>query len=328
MNILVTGGLGVNGVWVTRQLFEQGHKPVVYENRWDTSLLPDIADKIEIVIGDVLDFATLIRTLKEHKIECITHLAALMPGQAQANPLLGFRVNALGTVNILETARIIGIKRIVYTSSKAVFAPITGEHGHPTYKLIDEDYPKQPLPSILVYGAAKVASELMGLNYAQNYGLEFIALRFSTIYAMGKKVRHGPIAVHSKMIENAMLGKPTKISRGGDQKDDMIYIKDVAHSIILACFAQNLRHNVFNIGTGKACRLEDLANAIKKIYPDAIFDIGPGLDYIGFGPIYGIFDISRAKEELGYTPQFTLEEGVKDYIETMKYLKISPTYVP
>ncbi len=326
MNILVTGGLGVNGAWVTRQLLEQGHRPVVYENRMDTLLVPDIMDKIDIVIGDVLDLSTVIRTVKEYNIQCICHLAALMPGASQANPWLGFQVNAVGTVNILEAARIMEVERVVFTSSIGVYSPFTGEFGYPTYKPVDEDYPKYP--TTMVYSAAKVASELMCFQYNRNYSLDFVILRFSEIYGIGKKVRHGPIAIYNRMIENAMLGKPTTIPHGGDEKTDMVYVKDVARSIVLACFTQSRKHHVFNIGTGMVYKLEDVANAIRKIYPQAVFDIGPGLDYIGFGRAYCLFDISKAKDELSYYPQFTLEGGIRDYVETMKKLNIEPTYAP
>ncbi len=327
MNILVTGGLGVNGAWVTRQLLEQGHRPVVYENRMDTLLVPDIVDKIDIVIGDILDLATVIRTIKEYKIQRICHLAAWMLDTSQANPWLGFQVNAVGTVNILEAARIMDVERVVFTSSIGTFQPITGEHDYPTYKPLNEDYPTKN-PTTTVYGAAKVASELMCFQYNKNYGLDFVVLRFSQIYGVGKKVRHGSIAIQSKMIENAMLGKPTIIPHGGDEKTDMVYVKDVANSIVLACFAQNFKHRVFNIGSGEGYKLEDIANAIRKIYPEAVFDIGPGLDYIGFGRAYCIFDISRARDELDYRPKFTLEDAVSDYVGTMKQLNIKPTYAP
>lgn len=326
MNILVTGGLGVNGAWVTRQLLEQGHRPVVYENRMDTLLVPDIMDKIEIVIGDILDLSTVIRTVKEYSIQCICHLAALMPGASQANPWLGFQVNALGTVNILEAARIMEVERVVFTSSIGVYSPFTGEFGYPTYKPVDEDYPKYP--TTMVYSAAKVASELMCFQYNRNYGLDFVILRFSEIYGIGKKTRHGPIAIYNRMIENAMLGKPTTIPHGGDEKTDMVYVKDVANSIVLSCFTRSRKHHVFNIGAGIVYKLEDVANAIRKLYPQAAFDIGPGLDYIGFGRAYCLFDISKAKAELGYHPQFTLEDGIKDYVETMEKLNIEPTYSP
>ncbi|MFH0914369.1 MAG: NAD(P)-dependent oxidoreductase [Chloroflexota bacterium] len=330
MNILVTGGLGVNGAWVTRQLREQGHKPVVYENRWDTSLLPDLVGKVEIVLGDILDLATVIRTIKEHKVQCICHLAALMPDQAEANPLMGFQVNALGTVNILEAARIMGVERVVYTSSKGAYSPFAGEYGYPAYKPVDEDYPKYPTHS--VYGAGKVASELMAHRYHQKYGLDIIILRFVGIYAPGKKARHGLIAIHSKMIENAMLGRPTRIPRGGDEKDDVMYVKDVANSIVLACLVKDHKSLAFNIGTGRLYKLADFVEAIQKIYPEAVFEIGPGRDYQGregrATSTYCTLDITKAREELGYRPQFGLEEGVRDYVDTMKFLGLEPVYAP
>lgn len=327
MNILVTGGLGINGAWVTRQLLEQGHRPVVYENRIDTLLLPDIIDKIDIVMGDILDLAAIIRSIKKYKIQRICHLAALMPDQAEDNPLMGFQVNALGTVNILEAARIMDVERVVFTSSKGAYSAITGEYGYPTYKPVDEDYPTYPANS--VYGSCKVASELMAQRYQQKYGFDVVILRFVSIYAVGKKARHGIIAIHSKMIENAMLGKTTKIARGGDEKDDVMYVKDVANSIVLACFTENLKHQVFNIGTGKLYQFQDFTNAIKKLYPEAVFEIGSGLNYMGSGsPKYCVLDISRAKEELDYHPQFSLEEGVTDYVDTMKHLGIEPAYAP
>ena len=326
MNIMVTGGLGVNGAWVTRQLLEQGHRPIVYENRMDSLLLPDIIDKIDIVIGDIMDLPTLIRTIKEYKIQRICHLAALMPDAAQANPLLGFQVNAMGTLNILEAARIMDVERVVFTSSMSAFSPFIGDYGYPNYMPVNEDYPKYP--TNMVYGATKVASELMCFQYKQNYGLDFVALRFCEVCAIGKKARHGTIAVYSTMIENAMLGKPTVLPQGGDEKADIVYVKDVAHSIVLSCFARNLKHNLFNIGAGKGYKLGDITNAIRNIYPDARFDIGPGLDYFGLGPAYCIFDTSRTRKELGFEPRFTLEEGIRDYVETMKQLKIEPTYNP
>ena len=326
MNILVTGGLGVNGAWVTRQLLEQGHRPVVYENRLDTTLVPDIKREIDIVIGDIQDLPSVVNTVKEHKIECICHLAALMLDTSQANPWLGFQVNAAGTVNVLEAARIMDVGRIVFTSSIGVYSPFTGEYGYPTYKPINEDYPKYNTSR--VYNAAKLASELMCFQYNRNYGLEFVILRFSEIYGIGKRDRHGPIAIYGNMIENAMLGKPTTIPRGSDEKVDMVYVKDAANSIVISCFARNIKHHVYNIGTGVGYRLQDVADVIQKIYPGAVFNIGPGLDYLGFGQSYCVFDIARAKEDLGYYPEFTLEEGVRDYIESVKRFKIPLSPMP
>jgi UDP-glucose 4-epimerase len=130
------------------------------------------------------------------------------------------------------------------------------------------------------------------------------------------------------MIENAMTGKPTRISRGGDERDDVIYVKDYANAVVLACFAQPVKHHIFNIGSGQGYSLHDFANAIKKIYPEAIFEIGPGLDYRNMPGRYCVMDFSRAKAELGFTPKFSVDDGVRDYVESMRQLDIEPVYRP
>ena len=168
----------------------------------------------------------------------------------------------------------------------------------------------------------------MGIVYRQNYGLEFIALRAGGIYGIGKSARHGRIAIFGNIIENAMAGAPNKIPVGGDEKDDVIYIKDYANAVVLACFAKNVKHHVFNIGAGQAYSLRDFASATKNIYPKAVFDIGPGLDYMKIPGVYCVMNYSRAEEELGYRPRFSLEDGVRDYVDTMKMFNIEPVYRP
>ena len=124
-----------------------------------------------------------------------------------------------------------------------------------------------------------------------------------------------------------MLGKPFKHPQGAEQKNDIIYNKDTANGIVLACMAKGLTNRIFNIGSGKASTLVEFAEAVKKIYPHADIEIGPGLDYFrrGFNT-YSVYDISRAQKELGYSPEYNLENGVRDYIETLHQLKIEPIY--
>ncbi|MDP2728376.1 MAG: NAD-dependent epimerase/dehydratase family protein [Dehalococcoidia bacterium] len=323
MSILLTGGMGAIGSWVARELVEAGHRPVLYDSRADFTLIPDLAGKVDVVLGDLLDLPCLVRVVLERKIERIMHLAAMMPPQAQANPYLGFQVNALGTVHVLEAARIGGVRRVVYTSSKGVYGTIGGEHSHPVYRPLSEDYPAWPNS---VYGATKLAGEHMGSNYRRNYGLDFVVLRFGSTYGPGKLVRHGTVGLHSRIIESAMAGQETHIPQGGEQMDDLVYNADAAHAVVLACFASasgGLAHGVFNIATGVGYTLLDLAQAAKKIFPQAVIEIGPGLDYYG-GGAYAVFDISRARRELGYTPRYSLEAGVEHYVQTMGRLGIPP----
>ncbi len=330
MNILVTGGLGVNGCWVTRALLEMGHHPVVYDTRGDFSLLRDIADSVELVIGDILDYARLASTLKKHRVERICHLAASYPGPADANPLLGFQVNALGTVNVLEAARLMDIQRVVFTSSYGALSPMDEAHRYPGYRPVDESYPAYPAHSG-VYAAAKVSSELMGHVYRNLYGTEFVALRYAAIFGPGKTdPRHGNFGqIWTHLLENAMLGRPTRVVRGGDERQDMVYARDVAHSVVLGCLAPSadLKNSLFHIASGKGYTIGDFAAAIRTRFPDAEIQVGPGTDPRGKG-VYCVFDISRARAELGYEPQFTLPAAVRDWVEWMDRLGFAPQEHP
>ncbi len=326
--VLVTGGLGVIGAWVTRQLVEQGTKVVTYSRHLDTTLVKDIVGKFDSVIGDILDFAHLTHTIKEYEVERIIHLSVLLPAQAEENPYTGYKINAEGSVNVLEAARLSGVRRVVATSSKAVYAATSGEHAHPTYKPIDEDYPKAPST---VYGTTKVFMENMCLDYNRIYGLDTIILRFPSPYGIGRQVRHGKLAISSKIIESAMLRQPLAIRQGAEQKDDLTYHRDIANGIVLACFAENLEHNVFNVGTGKGETLQHMIDILNKIFGELPITIGPGLNFQerpGKDLLYSVFNIDRARKELGYSPRYDLEAGVRDYIEWMRRLDIEPVVLP
>jgi len=312
MNILVTGGTGFMGSWVVRGLTEQGHRSVVYDARADMSFLEDIVGSFDFVQGDITDLASLMNALKAFKVERIIHTAALT---SPPTPLIGVKVNLEGTLNVFEAAKLMEMERVVYISSKAVYGAITGDHAHPTYKPISENYRKDPDS---VYGATKVASEFMVSHYGEKFGLDIVALRFAFIYGPGKSQRYGGTSIHGQIIENAFKGLDTRIPQGRDQQIDLVYVKDVAAAIILACLRPGIRGKVFNIGTGEGSTLIDLGAEIKKYFPKAIIEIGPGTDYLMDNRShYCVMDISKAKEELGFIPKFPLSKGVADYIDNL-----------
>jgi UDP-glucose 4-epimerase len=325
MSILVTGGCGAIGAFVTRRLVEIGAEPVVYSRHKDLLLLWDIESKVRFVEGDILDFDKLIQTIKKYDVDRIMHASAIII-ESGSNPALAVKVNVEGTTNVLEAAVRCNIKRVVYASAKGVYNEATGVHGHPLYKPITEEYPADA--NMGFYGLTKLFGEKVGFQFQKEKGVDFIALRFSSTYGPGKILKHGissPMTLHSRIIENAMLGKGTKHPQGLEQTDDFIYNKDTARGIVQACFAENLTHRIFNIGSGVNATLSDFVEAVKKIYPGADIQIGPGRDYFIIGHnVYSIYDISRAQKELGYSPQYTLEAGVRDYVETMNALKIAP----
>jgi UDP-glucose 4-epimerase len=318
MKPLITGGMGVNGAVTARLMVREGVRPVLLDNREDFILMQDIKDKVDCVIGDVCDAKFLMQVIDDYNIDCIAHLAALMPEPAEANPRLAIRVGTEGTVNILEATRAKNIKRLVFTSSKAVFGEIDGAEGPPNYKPVTEDYRKIPAD---FYGSIKVCCEELGRYYRETYGIEFIALRFVSIYGPGKEARHGPLSFYGQLIEKAREGAKWVIPEGGDQKNDAVYVGDVGRSVYLALKAPTPATWTFNIGTGKAVTPRDFLNAAAKLFPNHRIELGPGPSKLGRSKqSYCVFDISAAKQHLGYEPAFSVEEGVRDYVATMDRL--------
>ena len=318
MKYLITGGMGVNGAVTARLMVRDGLRPVLMDNRVDYTLIEDIKNQVDIVTGDVCDQAALEQAVDDFKVTAIAHLAALMPEGAEANPRLGVRVSLDGTINVLEVARAKGIKRVVYTSSKAVYGEIDGEEGPPNYKPLREDYRNIPAD---LYGSMKVGCEELGRYYRETYGVEFIALRFVSIYGPGKEARHGPLSFYGQLIEKAREGAKWAIPQGGDQLNDAVYVGDVGRSVYLALKAPTPQEWTFNIGTGKACTPRDFLNAAAKLFPNHKIELGPGPSKLGRSKqSYCVFDISAARRNIGYEPAYDVENGVRDYVETLDRL--------
>jgi UDP-glucose 4-epimerase len=319
MKVLVTGGMGVIGSETSRRFVQEGHRPIVFARHRDESLIGDIIDKVDIELGDVLDFPRLLDTIKRHKVTHIAHTAGFVGAVSAANPALSVQVNVMGMVNVLEAARLFDVKRVVYTSAKGVYGDVSGEYAHPTYKPLPEDYSKNPNR---IYDAAKLMGEHTAIYYQKYLGVDAVVLRFATTYGPGKTARHGAMGATSKIVENPFNGLPFQVAAGGDQQDDFIYNKDSALGIYLACVAENPMSRIYNIGSGVGATLHDFARILRRHIPNAQIDIGPGLNFLNLSfSTYSIYDISRARQELGYQPQFSLEEGIADYLDSLKRLK-------
>jgi UDP-glucose 4-epimerase len=319
MRVLITGGMGVIGAEASRKFVREGHRPVLYSRHRDESLIRDIVDKVDIELGSVLDRARLTEVFKSRGITHVVHTAAYISALSARHPAESVEINVMGTVNVLEAARAANVERVVYTSAKGVYGPFRGEYGAPTYKPIIEDHPKDPKR---IYDSAKLMGENATL-YWGTLGLDVVVLRFATTYGPGKTSRHGNMGVTSQIIEQPASGQPFRIAQGGDEKDDFIYNKDSALGIYLASVAKNLDNRVFNIGTGIGVTLKDVAAILRKHLPNAVIDVGPGLNFLGSPyPMHGVYDISRAQKELGYQPEYDLERGIADYLESLQRLKL------
>lgn len=312
MSILVTGGAGVIGATVVKQLVAHGAEVVVFDLRDDRSLLGNV--EVPIECGDICDKSLLVRVMRCYGVEKIVHLAAVMPDWAQENPFEASRINTWGLVIVLEAAREAGIARTVFTSSKAVIGRVAGPHMHPDYAPVSEEIGTHPYN---VYGATKLAAEVLGKQLALESGLDLTVLRLTSTYGPGKTVRHGKLGILSAIIEGAFRGESVRLPSGADLRNDFLYCKDIAQAVIKALAAPHTGFHLCHIGSGRLASLTDFVIAVRRGIPYADIEIGAGLDYGGGAGQYFRMDIQAARDILGYEPEYDVEKGVADYVQTI-----------
>ncbi|ROS44641.1 NAD-dependent epimerase/dehydratase family protein [Amycolatopsis thermoflava] len=316
MRFLVTGGLGVNGAWVVRELLGRGHEVAVFESRDDTSLIEDVADRVELVVGDIRDAEGFTGAALRLRPDCVIHLAAFV--DCERDPHTAIAVNVGGTATVCAAAVAAGARRVVYTSSKAVYAPATGKRGFPTYEPVREDDELRPTG---MYGITKAAAENVVAWYGRNSDVECVSLRFATIFGPGRLQRHaGPINTYSSMVELPASGRGFTIEQGGDERDGIVYVLDVADAIACVALAPGPpRHQAYNVAGGPAVSMHDFADAIRRVIPGAALDVGPGLNPMQMPDSYYMaLDGTRMEEEFGWQPRYDPHRAIRHYYELVR----------
>ena len=322
-NYLLIGGNGVIGHFVARRLVNQGHRPVIMSRGGDTTLISDVLDRCDNVRGDMTDRKSVDDIVRTHRISHIVHLGAALPSVTEVDPAAAVRLNVEGTANVLEAAKNNGVKRVVMASTKAVYGRVKGEFDAPTYA---------PVPETLsapdtMYGITKWTSELLGRWYSKTHGIEFIALRFAATIGPGKIARHGgSYSRYSVILENAMAGKPVEISSGADMVCDALFNDEGARGVICALHARDPKYDVYNIATGTGFTLRDYAAAVKRRYPKA--EITVSLNTGRGGASNFILDPRRAREDLNFVADSSIDRIVAAYVSTMQLLGLAPDVAP
>ena len=259
-SFLVTGAAGCIGIWVLRNLVREGIPVAVLDldtrrHRLPLVLSDEEISRIHFFQGDVSDFHTVENALKESCSNRIIHLAALQLPFCKADPVAGARVNVVGTVNIFEAAKRVGLKNVVYASSTAVYG-------------VSEEYPAEPLAHDAPlkphshYGVYKQANEGTAQIYFRDDGIGSIGLRPYVVYGAGRD--QGMTSTPTKAILAAAGGEPYHISYGG--RYCFQYGDDTAKAFIQAARTDFSRADVFNIG-GNSVSTAQVIEALEKVEP-------------------------------------------------------------
>ncbi len=307
--LLITGGMGFIGLHTARRFLDAGEEVVItqFQSRREPDFIKDeLGKRVTVERLDVTNSYAVMDIVRRHKVTGIVHLA--VPGLAALTPGEDYRVNMIGLLNVLEAARLNDIKRVTYASSVTVYASLPDG----PYR---EDQPL-PLVSSNPTETFKKAWDILAPHYAARAGMETVGVRASTIWG---PLYHTMMNLPSRVAHAAAKGVPADFtnSRGGapyaEDVGDFCYVKDCALGIFLLQTAKELKHNVYNIGAGEGRTNADLVAAAKKVAPSVQVELKPGRSPQAKNSPY--MDITWAKEDVGYQPQYTVERAVAEYID-------------
>lgn len=308
------------GAFVCRALIASGRRPVIYDAGVSTALIRDIERHCDIVQGNVTDLPRLAGTLSEHHVRAILHFGGAVGPSVETMPWASIQSNYIGTTTVFEAARLAGIQRIVFPSSKMVYGPVQDRHRQPSYDPVPEDHPREPQK---LYGKLKRAIEDTAEHYAVLYGLDIKALRFGSAYAPGKFGRHGKVSPVMSIIEAAIANRPMEIAHGADQRDDLCYSGESANGAIAALSAPATpgKFSVYNIASGELISMAEMIQVLMDLFPGWQGHVGPGLDYRNIGGgYYFLMSTEKARTEISFKPMFNFRRAAEDYHETLKRL--------
>jgi UDP-glucuronate 4-epimerase len=310
MNFLVTGGAGFIGSHVCERLLALGHAVWVFDDLnpfYDPAIkqrnLRDLAalgKPCAFVQGDLTDRPALDALCGSVRFDQIIHLAAragVRPSLQE--PALYQRVNVEGTVNLLEAARLHGVKKVLIASSSSVY-------GVNSKVPFSEDDPI--FHAISPYAASKLACEALGHVYHHLYGMDIVMLRFFTVY--GPRQRPD-LAIH-KFARLIRAGKPIPVFGDGRTARDYTYVTDTVDGVIAAT-QQEFGYEIFNLGESQTVTLARLIELLEAaLGQKAILDRQPPQP--GDVPIT-YANIEKARARLGYHPQVKIEQGIPRFVE-------------
>ncbi len=300
-NALVTGAAGFIGSHLVDLLIDSGYTVIGIDNlstgRMENLERAVAGDSFTFVKADITD--PDIRSKVPSDIEYIFHLAAISSVKVSIeDPALVHHVNATGTLNVLILARELGVKRVVFSSSAAVY-------GDPRRLPVTED---TPVHALSPYGASKIAGEQYMHAYREAFGLETVILRYFNVFGP-RQAYSAYSGVVSVFINRALANENLIVDGDGLQTRSLIYVSDVVEYTKRAAEVPEANGQVFNVGGNKDIRVVDIADRV-LVTVGADCKIRHGPPRVG-DVKKSIGSIKRAKSVLGYSPKVSFDKGLQ-----------------
>jgi UDP-glucose 4-epimerase len=320
-SVLVTGGLGFIGGYVTKALLDRGTPVTVLARGVTTTndmrfVLRD--HRFETVIASVEDLGTLADVFARLRPDVVVHSAANVDVAALfGEPYQAFQTNVTGTLNVFESARRTGVRRVVYMSSIGVLpAP-------KQYEPIDVAHPivlARSGPGSGAYGASKVSGEVFGFAYQQAYGLDVRIIRPSAPYGFGMQWHSANYM--KQFVEPAVRGEPVRVASGGRLPRDYTHVSDVADLTVRVIDCDGDADRVFYAATGgPLVTAAQAARLVAELVPGSSIEIADVMtpDDEVEASFRGVLSVENARTQLGWTPRFaSVRDGIAEYIASYR----------
>jgi UDP-glucose 4-epimerase len=306
MQALVTGGAGFIGSHIVEGLLAGGHRVRVLDDfsSGKRENLAGFQGDMEVLEGDLRDPRAVERAVAG--AELVFHLAAFVSvPQSMSDPQACFDVNVAGTVMLLEAARRAGVRKVVLSSSTAVY-------GDSDVFPVTEETPLQPLSP---YALSKEVNERYAALYTRRLGLPVVALRYFNVYGPRQRPDSDYAAAIPIFVRRTIAGEPITIFGDGKQSRDFVYVADVVRANLLAADSQ-AAGEAFNICTGRETSLMDLLEQLSEAAsprPEVRFEAPrPGDIYRSFG------SPEKAAGAFGFRAQVSLAQGLSETVKWMR----------
>lgn len=299
---LITGGGGFIGVRLGARLRAEGQRVVLFDRRFEPAALAGLPAETETIEGDVTSFDSVHRAVASVRPDGVVHLAAILSGQCEGDPVLAFAINVGGTFNVLEASRREGVTKLVATSSAAVY-----EAPDPVPPL-DEDAPLAPIG---MYGMTKMIGEEWCRFYYRRHGLDARIGRPGAVVGPGRVATGAASSWTTALIEEPLRGRPYVCPVAENDSSALVYHTDLTDGLARLYLAPRVPSRTYNLGTCAATAGE-LARLVRERVPDARISYRPD-------PVAGFVvgrwrhvaqDFQRARRDLGWQPRFTTSVGL------------------
>lgn len=307
---VITGGVSLIGSHIAEDLLAAGAKEVVLFDNYSLGNAEMIGDlvkdpRVKVVRGDILRVNEMYDAF--HGAAGVFAAAAFLTLPLSENPPLGLAVNVQGHVNLLEACRMAGVKKVIFSSSVAIY-------GDPGADAVAEDSPFRlasfSAPAAL-YSATKIVGENLGKLYSQRHGIQFVSLRYSTVYGERQHYRGVNALYIMQNYDRIVRGERPTIPEDGREVHDYIHVADVA-SANVAAMASEVTGESFNIATGKASTLNEVVATLVEVMGSKLepeYRTDPKALRASTA-MQMDFDRSKAERMLGWTPKVALREGI------------------